>query len=82
MGKEGIYISDYTGDDTIPSFVTFCIEQYKKYKNLSGERAYNLLSSSGVIEYLAKYYDALHLESRQWIMKTIDELVTSKVLVK
>ncbi len=81
MDEKRTYISDYTGDDTVPDFVTFCIEQYKKYKNISGEKAYVLLSETGVLDYLAKHYDALHLESSNWIMKTIDEMVNSKVLV-
>jgi len=82
MKKERIYISDYTGDDTIPAFVTFCIEQYKNYKNISGKEAMQTLSDAGVLEYLIEHYDALHLESRQWILKDIDDLVKSKVLVK
>lgn len=82
MGKDQTYISDYTGDDTIPAFVTFCIEHYKKFKNISGAEAMQMLSDAGALEYLAKHYDALHLESEQWIMNDIDELVNSKILLK
>ncbi len=82
MNKERTYISDYTGDDTIPAFVTFCIEHYKNYKNISGEEAMQLLSDAGILEYLANHYDALHLESVQWILKDIDGLVKSKILAK
>lgn len=80
--KKGIYISDYTGDDTIPAFVTFCIEQYKHYKKISGEKAMKLLSDAGILEYLAKHYDTLHLESKQWILNDLDQLVNSKILIK
>ncbi len=62
MNNKRTYISDYTGDDTIPAFVTFCIEQYKNLKNISGEEAMKRLSDSGVLEYLAEHYDALHIE--------------------
>lgn len=82
MNKERTYISDYTGDDTIPAFLTFCIEQYKNYKKISGEDAMQLLSDAGVLDYIARHYDALHLESERWILKEIDDLVKSKVLLK
>ncbi len=82
MKSERIYVRDYTGDDTIPAFITFCIEQYKNYKKISGREAMNALSEAGVLEYLEKHYEALHLESEQWIMKDIDELVETKKLRK
>ena len=77
-----IYNKEYTGDDTIPAFIAFCIEQYKVYKNISGERAMRILSEAGILEYLEEHYDTLHLESPQWILQDIDELVKSKVLIK
>ncbi len=82
MNNKRTYISDYTGDDTIPAFVTFCIEQYKNLKNISGEEAMKRLSDSGVLEYLAEHYDALHLEGQQWILNEIDQLVSSKTLLQ
>ncbi len=65
----------------MPSFLSFCIEQYKKFKGISGAEAMQILSEAGVLEYLAAHYDALHLESRQWILKDIDQLVNSKQLI-
>lgn len=82
MKEDRTYISDYTGDDTIPGFVTFCIEQYKNYKGISGEEAMQLLSEAGVLEYLVEHYETLHLESLRWILNDIDELVESNVLIK
>lgn len=80
MDKEPTYVTAYTGDDNIPGFVTFCIEQYKNYKGISGAKAMQILSDAGVIEYLATYYPALHLESSQWLLKEMDDLVNSKIL--
>lgn len=82
MNNKSIYNRQYTGDDTIPAFVTFCIEHYKKYKNISGTEAMQLLANAGVLDYLAKHYEALHLESEQWIMNDIDRLVKSNMLIK
>ncbi len=81
MDNGKIYVRDYTGDDTIPAFLTFCVEQYKNYKGISGQEAFELISTNGILDYLEEHYEALHLESRQWLMKTIDELVESKVLI-
>lgn len=82
MEKKRTYISDYNGDYTIPGFVTFYIEQYKKFKNISGEEAMQTLSDAGVLDYLAEHYDILHLESHHWLLKEIDEMVESKTLSK
>lgn len=75
------YIKDYTGDDNIPAFLTFCIEHYKNYKKISGEEAYQALSDAGVLDYLAEYYPSLHLESSQWLLREIDDLVKTQVLL-
>lgn len=82
MADPRTYSDAYTGDDTIPEFVTFCIEQYKIYKGISGQEAMERLSQAGVLEYIAEQYDVLHTESKQWILKDIDQLVESKVLLK
>lgn len=78
MDRPKTYISDYTGDNTIPAFVTFYIEQYKNLKNISGEKSMQILSDSGVLDYLAENYDILHLESHHWLLKEIEDLVESK----
>lgn len=81
MEKKRTYITDYTGDDTIPAFVSFYIEQYKNFKNISGEESMQILSDAGVLDYLAEHYDILHLEGHHWLLKEIDELVESKSLI-
>lgn len=82
MDTDLTYNKAYTGDDTIPAFVTFCIEQYKKHKNIRGKDAMQTLADAGVLEYLAEHHDALHLESKQWILNDMDDLVKSKVLIQ
>lgn len=77
-----VYIKDYTGDDNIPAFLTFCIEHYKNYKKISGERAYQTLSDAGVLDYLAEYYPSLHLESTQWLLREMDDLIKTQVLLR
>lgn len=54
-------------------FLTFCIEQYKKSRGISGSEAAEIFFSSGVAEYLVDNYDVLHTQSCQWLIEEIDE---------
>lgn len=70
-----IYSSAYTGDDSIPVFVSFAIEQYKHHKGISGDKAMQILSDAGVLEHLAEFYDVMHQHGAKWLMEEIDHLV-------
>ena len=69
MGKEG---SD------ILYFVSFCLEQYKMQKGLSGSEVLKLFDKNGVTEYLAKHYDVLHTQDATWLMHDIDEHIKDR----
>lgn len=56
-------------------FISFCIEQYKNEKRLTGAEAVRLLTQYGVLEYLNAHYEILHTQSRQWILEDIDEYI-------
>ena len=60
----------------IAYFLSFCIEQYKNEKHLSGKEAGEVLGKYGVLDYLAEHYEMLHTQSRQWLMEDIDEFIT------
>ena len=57
-------------------FLSFCIEQYKNEKHLSGKEAAEVLERYGVLDYLAEHYEMLHTQSRQWLMEDIDEFIS------
>ncbi len=59
----------------ITYFVSFCIEQYKNAKKMSGNEAMKLLDSYGVLNYLAENFEVLHTQSHQWILEDIDEFI-------
>lgn len=59
-------------DDNIPLFLSFCIEQYKHEKAISGKDALQILQNSGALTYLEDNYEILHTQSPQWIMEEID----------
>ena len=68
---------DKTKQD-IAYFLSFCIEQYKEAKGLSGSEAMSLLSEYGVLEYLAEHWVILHTQGRQWIIEDIDEFIKAR----
>jgi len=68
---------DKTKQD-ITYFISFCIEQYKEAKGLSGSEAMSLLSEYGVLEYLAEHWEILHTQGRQWIIEDIDEFIKAR----
>ena len=59
----------------IAYFLSFCVEQYKNEKGMSGTEAAQLLKEYGVLEYLKEYFDVLHTQSKQWILADIDEFI-------
>ena len=57
-------------------FLSFCIEQYKKAKHLSGAEAARIFDRYGVLEYLEEHFEPLHSQSHQWILEDIDEFIS------
>ena len=60
----------------IAYFLSFCTEQYKNEKHLSGKDAMVVLDKYGVLDYLAEHYEMLHTQSHQWLMEDIDEFIS------
>ena len=65
-------------DTDILYFVSFCIEQYKMHKGLSGSETIMLFDKNGVIEFLSNHFDVLHTQSAQWLMQEIDDYIKNK----
>lgn len=56
-------------EDAIPLFLSFCVEQYKHAKNISGKESMDILSKSGALDYLEQNYAPIHTQSPQWILQ-------------
>lgn len=69
------YIYSYNGDDSIPTFVAFAIEQYKNYKGISGEEAAKILDENGVLNHLVYFYDVLHTQGSKWLLEEMEEMI-------
>jgi hypothetical protein len=59
----------------IAYFLSFCIEQYKEAKQLSGAEAAKIFDKYGVLEYLEEHFEPLHSQSHQWILEDIEEFI-------
>ena len=59
----------------IAYFISFCIEQYKVAKQISGTEAAKIFRRYGVLDYLEEHFEPLHSQSRQWIIENIDEFI-------
>lgn len=61
--------------DTIPLFLSFCVEQYKAAHGLTGREAMERLLVCGAFDYLEDNYEVLHSQSPQWILEEIEDYV-------
>lgn len=59
-------------------FISFCIEQYKHEKGLTGEQAMRVLDKYGALAYLEENFEVLHTQSRQWILEDLDEFINHR----
>jgi len=65
-------------DTDILYFLSFCIEQYKMYKGLSGSETMTLFDNKGVTTYLSEHFEVLHTQSAQWLIQEIDDYINKK----
>ena len=56
-------------------FVSFCIEQYAKAKNMTTEDVVNLFTQYGITEHFCEFYDVLHTQGHNWLIEEIDEMI-------
>ena len=59
-------------------FVSFCIEQYAKAKNMSTEDVVNLFEQYGITEHVCEWYDVLHTQGHNWLIEEIDEMINNR----
>ncbi len=59
-------------------FVSFCIEQYAKAKNITTEDVVNLFDQYGIAEHFCDFYDVLHTYGHQWLVEEIDKMINDR----
>ena len=65
-------------EEDILYFISFCIEEYKKYTNKSGSEVSLLFDNYGVYSYLHDNFDTLHTQGSSWLMLEIDDYIKNK----
>lgn len=56
-------------------FLSFCIEQYAKAKNMTTEKVADLFAQYGISEHFCEFYDVLHTQGHHWLIEEIDEMI-------
>lgn len=60
-------------------FVSFCIEQYAKEKNMSADDVASLFEQYGILEHFYEFYDVLHTHGRNWLIEEIDKMINERM---
>lgn len=60
------------------NFSIFCIESYKRHRNLTGRQTVELFKDYGVFEYIREFYDVLHTTGDSYINNDIDIYLRSR----
>lgn len=53
------------------AFLIYCIEIYRRAKNLSGRAAYDLFCQTGADEYVQRCFGALHTVGEAYVLDDI-----------
>ena len=59
-------------------FVSFCIEQYAKAKDMPTEDVVKLFEQYGIAEHFCEFYDVLHTQGHQWLIEEIDKMINDR----
>lgn len=59
-------------------FLSFCIEQYAKAKNMSTVDVVKLFEQYGIAEHFCEFYDVLHTQGHNWLIEEIDEMIKNR----
>lgn len=59
-------------------FLSFCIEQYAKAKNMATEDVMNLFEQYGIAEHFCEFYGVLHTQGHNWLIEEIDKMINDR----
>ena len=59
-------------------FTVFCMENYKRHRNLSGSEVFKLFDRYKVFDYIHEFYDVLHTTGHNYINNDIDIYLNSR----
>ncbi len=59
-------------------FLSFCIEQYAKAKDMPTEDVAKLFEQYGITDHFCEFYDVLHTQGHRWIVEEIDGMINER----
>ena len=59
------------------NFLIYCMERYRYSKGLSGAYVSKIFDRYGIYRYIAKYFESLHTMGDDYIVKDIDDYISS-----
>ena len=59
-------------------FLVYCIEIYRRAKNLTGKQVITLFKQYGVMDYVMACYDSLHTTGWQYTVEDIDLFIEAQ----
>ena len=62
-------------DSKIYKFFIFCLEHYRHFKKITAMEALLSFRKTDAFQYLADGYEALHTQSKDYIVADIDEFI-------
>ena len=62
----------------ISGFLVFCLEAYKKQKEVSGAKAMDIFSEYGVLDYLTDGYEVLHSLGEHALTEDISDYISRR----
>jgi hypothetical protein len=63
----------YNEIDRKKKFVVFAIEEYRNRKKMDGNTAIRLFEKSGLLHYIADFYDVLHSNGTEYLISDFDD---------
>ena len=64
-------------DSRIYRFIIFCLENYRKFSQLTAMQALALFRKTGTFQYLAEGYDVLHTQGKGYIVADIQDFINN-----
>jgi len=59
-------------------FLSFCIEQYAKAKDMLAKDVVKLFERYGIADHFCEFYNVLHTQGHQWLIAEIDEMINRR----
>ena len=59
-------------------FLIYCIERYRQIKGLTGAEAVAVFNQYGIMEFVRQFFDLLHINSDECIVKEIDDYIAEQ----